>query len=186
MSVKHAVLGLVCERPGYGYQLDARFKERIGSWRHSKTAVFPALLRLAGDGAVQPRDSRTTSRQPRIWYEATEQGRAEFKSWVRKSPTLMPLRDEMYIKIALAEYEDLQHLIEQTREQQQLCLDRIGNLTGAGVDPERLSDPNVPWHLIGHAWLERTEVKQLSTQLEALQEARSLMKDALRRRERAR
>lgn len=186
MSVKHAVLGLVCERPGYGYQLDARFKERIGSWRHSKTAVFPALLRLAGEGAVQPRQPLVTVRQPRIWYEATEQGRAEFKSWVRKPPTLMPLRDEMYIKIALAGYEDLQHLIEQTREQQQLCLDRIGSLTGAGADPDQLAAPDVPWHVIGHAWLERTEVKQLSAQLEALQEARALMKDALRRRARAR
>jgi hypothetical protein len=31
MSAKHAVLGLVIERPGYGYQLPQRRDERFGS-----------------------------------------------------------------------------------------------------------------------------------------------------------
>jgi len=31
MSAKHAILGLVIERPGYGYQLAQRLEERFGS-----------------------------------------------------------------------------------------------------------------------------------------------------------
>lgn len=181
MSVKQAVLGLVIERPGYGYELVQRFGERIGGWRQSPTAVYPALLRLHAAGAVQKRTESSAHRNV-TWYEATDQGREEFRTWMRTPPALMPMRDEMYIKVAFAGPGDLDVLIEQTRAQEQLCLDRINELTGAGVDAEVLLDANVEWSTIGRAWLLRTEVAQLATTIETLQEARSLMKDAVRRR----
>lgn len=180
MSVKHAVLGLVIERPGYGYELVQRFEQRLGVWRPSKTAVYPALLRLHARGYVQRRAASSAHRNV-TWYEATEQGREEFRTWLRTSPDLMPLRDEMYVKIAFATKNDLHLLIEQTRTQEQLCLDRIEHLAGTGVDISTLMEPEVEWRAIGQAWLARTEVAQLATTVEALQEARGLMKQALRR-----
>lgn len=182
MSVKQAVLGLVIERPGYGYELVQRFEERIGGWRPSKTAVYPALLRLHTAGLVQRRAEASAHRNV-TWYEATDQGRDEFRAWLSTPPELMPMRDEMYVKIAFATTGDLKHLIEQTREQEQLCLDRIDQLTGAGPDVDMLAAPNVEWRLIGQAWLSRTEVAQLATTIEALQDARALMKNAIRRSE---
>jgi DNA-binding PadR family transcriptional regulator len=183
MSVKQAVLGLVIERPGYGYELVQRFEERIGGWRPSKTAVYPALLRLHTAGLVQRREEASAHRNV-TWYEATEDGRDEFRAWLRTPPELMPMRDEMYVKIAFATIEDLHLLVEQTREQEQLCLDRIDRVTGAGGAVDALAAPDVEWRLIGQAWLSRTEAAQLATTIEALQEARSLMKDAIRRHER--
>jgi DNA-binding PadR family transcriptional regulator len=179
MSVKQAVLGLVIERPGYGYELTQRFEQRIGSWRGASTGIYPALARLHKDGSLRPREERSAHRNV-TWYEATDQGRAEFRAWMREPPSLMPLRDEMYLKIALATTEDLALLIEQTREQEQLCLDRIDELTSAGVDVEALIDAGTNWRPIGQAWLLRTEVAQLATTIETLQEARRLMKRALR------
>ncbi|MDO8185798.1 helix-turn-helix transcriptional regulator [Conexibacter sp. JD483] len=183
MSVRQAVLGLVIERPGYGYELDARLTERIGSWRHSETAVYPALLKLARDGMV-----RETLRRPAhdrvVWYEATDAGRDDFKRWLRKPPSLLPLRDDLHLKISLADEEDLAFLIEQTRAQEQLCLDRLDRLSDAGAEPERLMDPNVEWRAIGHLWMRRTEVAHVTAAIESLQEARSLMRAHLRRRAR--
>jgi DNA-binding PadR family transcriptional regulator len=180
MSVKQAVLGLVIERPGYGYELVQRFDERIGGWRPSKTAVYPALLRLHTEGSVQRRVESSAHRNV-TWYEATDRGRDEFRAWLHTPPELMPMRDDMYVKIAFATAADLQLLVDQTRAQEQLCLDRIDRLTGAGVDAEALAAPDVEWRLIGQAWLSRTEVAQLATTIEALQDARKLMKDAIRR-----
>ncbi|ADB54028.1 PadR family transcriptional regulator [Conexibacter woesei] len=180
MSVKQAVLGLVIERPGYGYELVQRFEERIGGWRPSQTAVYPALLRLHASGAVQKRVESSSHRNV-TWYEATDHGREEFRSWMCTPPVLMPMRDDMYIKIAFACPEDLELLIAQTREQEQLCLDRIDRLTGAGVGAEVLMHADVEWRAIGQAWLLRTELSQLATTIESLQEARKLMKDAVRR-----
>jgi DNA-binding PadR family transcriptional regulator len=183
MSVRQAVLGLVIERPGYGYELDARLSERIGSWRHSGTAVYPALLRLAKDRSLRERVERSAHDRV-VWYEATDKGRAEFKAWLRTPPSLLPLRDDLHIKIALADLDDLAFLIEQTRTQEQLCLDRLGRLTAPGIEPEQLLDPNVQWRSIGHVWLKRTEVAHLTATIESLQEARTLMKEHLRRRAR--
>lgn len=182
MSIKQAVLGLVIERPGYGYELVQRFEERIGGWRMSQTAVYPSLMRLRASGAVQRRVDRSAHRNV-TWYEATDQGREEFRAWMRTPPGLMPLRDEMHIKVAFATFEDFDLLIDQIREQEQLCLDRIDQLTGAGVDVEALMDAKADWRFVGQAWLLRTEVAQMATTIEALQEARKLMKEALRRRE---
>lgn len=181
MSVKHAVLGLVIERPGYGYELTQRFEERIGSWRTASTGVYPALQTLNKSGAIRQRDQGSAHRNV-TWYEATDQGRSEFKSWVREPPDLMPLRDDMFIKIAFATPEDLDLLAGQTRQQEQMCLDRIDRLTGAGIDVDALIAAETDWRPIGQAWLMRTEVAQLATTIERLQEARKLMKDAIGRR----
>ena len=50
MSVKHAVLGLVIERPGYGYELIQRLEQRIEGWRPSETAVYPGAQITARRG----------------------------------------------------------------------------------------------------------------------------------------
>lgn len=180
MSVRQAVLGLVIERPGYGYELDARLTERIGSWRHSGTAVYPALRSLTRDGSLRERVERPVHDRV-VWYEATERGRAEFEAWMRRPPSLLPLRDDLHVKIALASRDDLVFLIEQARAQEQLCLDRIGRLTDTGADPEQLLRPDVQWPSIGQLWLRRTEVAHLTATIESLQQARTLMKAHLRR-----
>ena len=42
MSAKYAILGLVIERPGYGYQLAQRLEQRFGS---SRPSPLPASTR---------------------------------------------------------------------------------------------------------------------------------------------
>lgn len=42
MSLKHAVLALVVERRGYGYDLAHRLEERVGpAWRLNPSAIYP-------------------------------------------------------------------------------------------------------------------------------------------------
>ena len=61
MSVKHAVLGLVIERPGYGYELIQRLEQRIEGWRPSETAVYPALRSLRAEGMIRAREAPPTA-----------------------------------------------------------------------------------------------------------------------------
>jgi DNA-binding PadR family transcriptional regulator len=53
MSAKHAVLGLVIEHPGYGYQLAQRLDERFGSSGFAPSGVYSALDRLSRDELVR-------------------------------------------------------------------------------------------------------------------------------------
>ena len=54
MSVKHALLGLLSERPKYGHQLRQEFEEKTGDvWPLNVGQVYTTLQRLERDGLVE-------------------------------------------------------------------------------------------------------------------------------------
>ncbi|MGN6189569.1 MAG: hypothetical protein ACTHOE_11765, partial [Conexibacter sp.] len=122
-----------------------------------------------------------TAHRARIVFDPTAEGVESFNAWMDEpSP---PLRGDLRWKIAVASFEKLPGLIEQTREEEQACLDRIELLTQEG-DAEPLIDPIAEWAPTGRLLLRRTDVKELQAKIEALQEVRAEMKQTLRRRAR--
>ena len=188
MSVKHAVLGLVIERPGYGYELIQRLEQRIEGWRPSETAVYPALRSLRGEGMIRAREAAAdgavvSAHRGVVWYEATDAGRDEFRTWVRAPTDLAPQRDPFWLKVAFAGPEDLPHLVELARELETACLERMAELSEQSENVEDLRRADVEWREIGQAWLCRTEAAQLSVRIEAVQQIRAAMKRAIQRHE---
>lgn len=189
MSVKHAVLGLVIERPGYGYELIQRLEQRIEGWRPSETAVYPALRSLRTEGMIRAREATAdgtlaSAHRGVVWYEATEDGREEFRTWVRAPTDLAPQRDPFWLKVAFAGPDDLPHLIELARELERACLERMAELSREEDGVDELRREEVAWCEIGQAWLRRTEAAQLSVRIEAVQQIRAAMKRAIQRHER--
>jgi DNA-binding PadR family transcriptional regulator len=189
MSVKHAVLGLVIERPGYGYELIQRLEQRIEGWRPSETAVYPALRSLRAEGMIRAREATAggavvSSHRGVVWYEATDAGRDELRTWVRAPADLAPQRDPFWLKVAFASPDDLPHLVELARELESACLERMAELSEQGDELEDLRREDVEWREIGQAWLRRTEAAQLSVRIEAVQQIRAAMKRAIQRHER--
>ncbi len=103
MSAKHAVLGLVIERPGYGYQLKQRLEERCGAWGWEPSGVYNALNQLTTDRhvrAVGRKGSGETGRgAPRLIYESTPKGMRFFNDWISRSSAPSPFRQELDLKI---------------------------------------------------------------------------------------
>ncbi len=186
MSVKHAVLGLVIERPGYGYELIQRLGDRIEGWRPSETAVYPALKSLRAEGMIRARDvvagGSGSAHRGVVWYEATDVGRDEFSDWMHAPNDLVPQRDPFWLKVAFARPDDLPRLVELARELERACLDRLAQLGDEAGTVMRIDQPGTPWREIGQEWLRRTEAAQLGVQLEAVQEVRVAMKRAIRHR----
>src|SRR6185436_15301521 len=55
MSVKYAVLGLLAQRRGYGYDLVQRFEEQVGpAWQLNAGAIYVAHDKLEQEGLVRP------------------------------------------------------------------------------------------------------------------------------------
>ena len=127
MAMKDAVLGLIIERPGYGYELIRRFNERFGeAWDLNQSTIYAALDKLeddgyivgsdraeaqqtataaAGDGEVRlgrPRTRRPKRRQRIIWYHATPAADDSFLTWLT-APTaeLEPVRSDVFLKVGL-------------------------------------------------------------------------------------
>ena len=89
--VRWAVLGLIIERPSYGYQLAQRLERRYhGVVRLSSPGhIYAALESLENAGYIEPVDPKereaarqTKLRQPKIKYRATVAGVPAFRSWV--------------------------------------------------------------------------------------------------------
>jgi len=105
MPLKHAILALVTERRGYGYELAQRFEERVGpAWRLNASAVYPALDQLERDGLVTGAARRGgTRRSPRVVYASTPAGEAALAAWrdgVEAPPE--PVRADLHLRIAFA------------------------------------------------------------------------------------
>jgi DNA-binding PadR family transcriptional regulator len=175
MSAKNAVLGLVIERPGYGYDLARRLQERFGSSGFAPTGVYSALDQLSSDELVRSAGARTDAGNvraaPRTIYEATPKGVDHFEEWMLGCSSLAPVRDELYMKIALSKPHNLARLIELARSQEEDCLARLQALkqtaTSRGVPRD--------WSEVAVLLVRDAEIKQLQARVEWLQKARVIM-----------
>jgi DNA-binding PadR family transcriptional regulator len=72
-DIRTALLALLAEGPGHGYDLIGRLDERSGgSWRPSPGSVYPTLQMLEDEGFA-----RSVERDGKRVYEVTDEGRAE-------------------------------------------------------------------------------------------------------------
>jgi DNA-binding PadR family transcriptional regulator len=102
VSVPHALLALLSERPKYGLRLQTEFESRTGRvWPLNVGQVYTTLQRLERDGLVETDDGEGERSRKR--YRITSSGEAELAEWLRTPPELVPPpRDELVIKVLVA------------------------------------------------------------------------------------
>jgi DNA-binding PadR family transcriptional regulator len=176
MSAKHAVLGLVIERPGYGYQLAQRLDERFGSSGFAPSGVYSALDQLSRDDLVRSAGEMGAGparrAAPRTIYEATEEGVDHFEAWMLDPSPAPPLRDELHMKIALCRPRNLPRLIEMVSGQELVCLGRLQDLKHL---TEEVSTSPRDWSGLMRMLAAEAEVAFWNARIEWLQNARELL-----------
>jgi DNA-binding PadR family transcriptional regulator len=175
MSAKHAVLGLVIERPGYGYQLAQRLDERFGSSGFAPSGVYSALDQLSRDDLVRSAGEMGAGparrAAPRTIYEATEEGVDHFEAWMLDPSPAPPLRDELHMKIALCRPRNLPRLIEMVSGQESVCLGRLQDLKRLTGEASSSRD----WSAMMRLLATEAEVAFWNSRIEWLQNARELL-----------
>ena len=103
MSVPHALLALLSEKPKYGLRLQNEFEARTGEvWPLNVGQVYTTLQRLERDGLVKA-DGEDERAQKQKRYRITAAGDRELAEWLRTPPELVPPpRDELVIKVLVA------------------------------------------------------------------------------------
>jgi DNA-binding PadR family transcriptional regulator len=103
MSVPHALLALLSEKPKYGLRLQNEFQARTGEvWPLNVGQVYTTLQRLERDGLVET-DGEGERSQKQKRYRITAAGAQELADWLRTPPDLVPPpRDELVIKVLVA------------------------------------------------------------------------------------
>lgn len=182
VSAKHAVLGLVIERPGYGYDLACRLRERFGSSGFAPTGVYSALDQLSAEGLVRPAGPLLASgaerAAPRTVYEATADGIDRFDRWMASTSPLANVRDELNMKLALSRPCDLPALIRLVTAQERECLERLATSRKIKARADGgLSErhPGLRWREVTELLVREAETRQLQARVEWLQRARAVM-----------
>lgn len=114
-----AVLGLLKERPMYGYELRSNLEERLGR-TFSFGTVYPTLKRLTKQGAIEIEEPEgTASRRSRKFYHLTPQGEELFDQLLDEAgPHAAEDRDAFMMRLAFFSYtrpETRRRLLERRR-----------------------------------------------------------------------
>jgi DNA-binding PadR family transcriptional regulator len=188
LSAKYAVLGLVIERPGYGYQLAQRLEERFGASGFAPSGVYSALDQLSRDefvraaGEMGPGPARRAA--PRMIYEATDEGVDHFESWMLGSSPAPPLRDELHMKIALCRPRNLPRLIDMVYGQELACMGRLRDLKQ--LSEREAAGDGREWSRLMRVLSRDAEIASWKARIEWLQSARELLERLLEESERSR
>jgi DNA-binding PadR family transcriptional regulator len=168
VTIKHAILGLLAQRPMHGYELKNAFEDTVGTlWELNIGQIYNTLRLLERDEYVALMGEEQEGRgPPRKIYGITPLGREELGRWLAE-PLHQPrrLKDAFYIKLVfhkLLGLGDIQALIWRQRQAYLQILRQINDMR-ADVDPAE--DPLTTVLIEGGAfhleadlrWLDRCE-----------------------------
>jgi len=134
-SARLAVLGLLLERPSWGYELVARFERSFGGpyeWSVTPTAIYQALRHLEQNGLIRlhPNDDEAegegepsdfSQRSKRQRYRVSGEGARAMREWLAAPMPSSPSQEELLIRLRFrgADDETLRALLKRHAE---VCL----------------------------------------------------------------
>jgi len=104
MSVRHAVLGLLAQRPRHGYELRAAFQALVGgkeNWDIKPAQIYTTLARLEQGGLVVQEGVEQDAGPEKRIYELTVSGRDALLEWFAHSVELEHQHDEFFLKLMI-------------------------------------------------------------------------------------
>jgi DNA-binding PadR family transcriptional regulator len=131
MSAKHALLGLLLDRPAYRYQLGHRLQERLGpAWAINSGQLYQTIDRLEKEGLIEPIDGASDDRRDRYIVGITDGGADEYERWFEEDISAAQLlRRPLLVKITLAGPERLQSAVKQIDAYERVCTTRLRELS---------------------------------------------------------
>lgn len=142
-SAKLAVLGLVLERPSYGYELVARFERVFGTqpweWRVTPQAIYGALNDLERDGMIEPTSAArdrwldSAQRRQRQDYRVTGDGARAMREWLVAPMASNPSREELLIRLHFGDASD-ETLRDMLRRHAEVCLEELERIAATPAD----------------------------------------------------
>jgi DNA-binding PadR family transcriptional regulator len=176
MTIKHALLALLAEEPGHGYELKKRYDEAIGLlWPLQQAQVYNNLRHLEQEGLVQLDVRVVQANLPdQKRYRLTANGQQALADWTQRPVQVSrKLKDDFYLKLTVlaAVVRDEQKLADLLWRQREVNLQYLRELEGTLREAERADDPVAASLLEGAilhaeadlAWLDRCEERLLAS-----------------------
>ncbi|MDQ0989127.1 PadR family transcriptional regulator [Streptomyces sp. V3I7] len=103
MSLPHAILTALLEKPSSGLELTRRFDKSIGYfWSATHQQIYRELGKLEAEGHIRTLPSEQPARGQKKRYDVLPAGRAELARWTSASQDPKPLRDALLLRLRAA------------------------------------------------------------------------------------
>lgn len=100
MSLPHAILTALLEKPSSGLELTRRFDKSIGYfWSATHQQIYRELGKLESEGYIRALPSEQQARGQKKNYEVLQAGRDELARWTAASQDPKPMRDTMLLRL---------------------------------------------------------------------------------------
>lgn len=123
-----ALLALIMEAPGHGYNLAARFRHRVGpAFAIEPQAVYPYLNALYAAGLIDRQTASKRGSQVIYLYCANARTVTGYLEWLAAPLSRESSFRELVIKVTFSRPEDMPLLESNIDNFEQLCQDQITN-----------------------------------------------------------
>ncbi|MET8569475.1 PadR family transcriptional regulator [Streptomyces sp. NPDC004783] len=103
MSLPHAILTALVEKPSSGLELTRRFDKSIGYfWSATHQQIYRELGKLEAQGLIRALPAEQPARGQKKSYEVLPAGRDELARWAATAQDPRPLRDTMLLRLRAA------------------------------------------------------------------------------------
>lgn len=103
MSLPHAILTALLEKPSSGLELTRRFDRSIGYfWSATHQQIYRELGKLESEGYIRALPSERPARGQKKSYEVLPAGRAELARWTSAPQDPKPWRDALFVRLRAA------------------------------------------------------------------------------------
>jgi PadR family transcriptional regulator AphA len=133
MSAKHALLGLLLNRPAYPYELSDRLPSRLGpAWRLNSGQVYSAIKAMERDGLVEEVEAVDSAHGSRRVFAITAPGVEEFERWFAADTDGVKLsRRPLVVKIILAGPSRLEEALAHIDAYERGCAEALNTITAS-------------------------------------------------------
>ncbi|MDB1086381.1 PadR family transcriptional regulator [Streptomyces sp. ACA25] len=160
------LLALLARAPAHGYELKQDLEKLLGAAYPQPNIgqIYVTLGRLEKSGLIEGEDVTQSSRPNKRTYRLTEAGREAVAAWYEESTDEPRVRDEFFMKLALAPRTGVADQIALINKQRRHYLNTMRNLSKLAAAEDR--DNRVAHLLIEGAmlhlqadldWLERCQ-----------------------------
>lgn len=102
MSLPHAILTSLLEKPCTGAELARRFDKSIGHfWQATHQQIYRDLAKLEGAGWIGAR-GLATARGSQRHFDVLPEGQSELERWTLLQADPRPVRDELLVRLRAA------------------------------------------------------------------------------------
>jgi len=118
MSTKHAILGLLNQRPMHGYEIKKEFEKSVSHiWSINVGQLYTLLKKMEENTEIMKKEVSQENMRDRTIYKITDKGKSELQEWLSSPVLRRQTKDEFYLKMMFLTQIDIEKARKFTDEQ---------------------------------------------------------------------